>query len=98
MEEYVTEEGLFRKSGSKVRVEQLAQQLSRTPFHIIACNPSYTAHDYASVLKHYFSELPEPLMLQRNSEAYHQATGKIARHLIVKLLYFQFGYVTFKRI
>lgn len=79
MEEYATEEGLFRKPGSKSRVEQLAQELARTPFHFVASNPSYTAHDYASVLKHYFSELPEPLMLQRNSEAYHQAAGKIAR-------------------
>ena len=83
MEEYAMEEGLFRKPGSKARVEQLAQDLTRTPFHLVACDPSYTPHDYASVLKHYFSELPEPLMLQRNSEAYHQAAGKTTRCLIV---------------
>ena len=77
MEEYVREEGLFRKSGSHSRVEQLVNDLSTRPFHEILTNGGYRAHDFASVLKQYLSDLPEPLMTMNHMEAYRQVTGML---------------------
>ena len=75
MEEYVGEEGLFRKSGSHSRVEQLINDLSTRPFREIVAKGGYRAHDFASVLKQYLSDLPEPLMTVNHMEAYRQVTG-----------------------
>lgn len=72
---YVASEGLFRKSGNKSRMEQLVKGLEEGQFESIILNQSYHANDFASVLKQYFSELPEPLLLKRHLSAYLQASG-----------------------
>ena len=77
MEEYSNEEGLFRKSGSHSRVEQLTNDLSTRPFHEIVSSGEYLAHDYASALKQYLSDLPEPLMATNHMEAYRQIAGML---------------------
>lgn len=75
MNRFVSREGLFRKSGNKGRMEQLIKGLEEGHFGDVIFNESYNAHDFASVLKQYFSELPEPLLLKRHLNAYLQAAG-----------------------
>lgn len=75
METFASEEGMFRKSGSHSRIEQLMQDLGTLPLHQVLSNDIYGPADYASVLKAYFKSLPEPLMLRKHMEAYKQASG-----------------------
>lgn len=89
MEMFTSEEGIFRKPGSHSRIEQLVHDLGTHPFHSVVSNDMYTPHDYASVLKLFFNELPEPLMLNRHLEAYAQASEvkcDITRTLCLQLL------------
>lgn len=76
METFSNEEGLFRKSGSHSRIEQMISDLESLPFESVASNPSYSPPDFSSVLKNFLKELPEPLLLRRHLEAYRQAAGK----------------------
>ena len=75
MESFAHYEGIFRKSGSKQRVDQLVQDLGEKPFEQVLLSEVYKPHDFASVLKHYFAELPEPLLLKRHLDAYMQTAG-----------------------
>lgn len=75
MNTFVSREGLFRKSGNKGRMEQMVKGLGEGAFGDVVLETSYNAHDFASVLKQYFSELPEPLLLKRHLNAYLQAAG-----------------------
>jgi len=75
MKTFMTKEGLFRKSGNKGRMDQLVKALEAGCFRQ-ALGENYNAHDFASVLKQYFSELPEPLLLKRHINAYLQTAGK----------------------
>ena len=84
MEMFTSEEGIFRKPGSHSRIEQLVHDLGTHPFHSVVSNDMYTPHDYASVLKLFFNELPEPLMLNRHLEAYAQASGIIISYFVTK--------------
>ena len=77
MESFVHYEGIFRKSGSKHRVDQLVQELGEKDFEQILLSETYKPHDYASMLKHYFTELPEPLLLKRHLDAYMQTAGTV---------------------
>lgn len=74
---FVSREGLFRKSGNKGRMDLLVKGLEGGHFREVLVNEGYNAHDFASVLKQYFSELPEPLLLKRHLNAYLQAAGKV---------------------
>lgn len=75
MNRFVSAEGLFRKSGNKGRMEQLVKGLEEGAFGDVILEASYNANDFASVLKQFFSELPEPLLLKRHLNAYLQAAG-----------------------
>lgn len=75
IETFCDEEGIFRKSGSHSRIEQMISDLGSLPFESVASNPLYSPPDFSSVLKHYFKELPEPLLLRKHLEAYRQASG-----------------------
>ena len=77
MHKHVLLEGLFRKPGSKLRIEQMVVELERSGFSGIVANVSYTGHDYASLLKQFLSELPEPLLIKRHINAYIQASGEL---------------------
>lgn len=76
MNTFVSKEGLFRKSGNKGRMDLLVKGLEAGQFGTVTVSGAYNAHDFASVLKQYFSELPEPLLLKRHLNAYLQAAGK----------------------
>lgn len=75
MESFANYEGIFRKSGSKHRVEQLVRDLGEKDFEQILLSEMYKPHDYASMLKQYFLELQEPLFLNRHLDAYMQTAG-----------------------
>lgn len=75
MHSYVRFEGLFRKPGNKTRIEQLMVELGESSVSVVVANSNYTGHDYASVLKQFLSELPEPLLVKRHLDAYIQASG-----------------------
>lgn len=78
MENFVSYEGIFRKSGSKNRVDQLVHDLGEKDFQQILLSEMYKPHDYATMLKQYFSDLPEPLLLKRHLNAYIQTAGDTA--------------------
>ena len=75
VEGFVSHEGIFRKSGSKPRVDQLVQDLREKDFQDILLSGHYKPHDYTSMLKQFFSELQEPLFLKRHLGAYMQTSG-----------------------
>ena len=67
---------MFRKPGNKLRVDQLVDELSKGRFYEVLQDSASHPHDLASILKQYFSELQEPLLLSRHLDAYLQVTGK----------------------
>lgn len=75
---FVTSEGLFRKPGNKHRMEAMIAELESKPSTKVFNCHKYNAHDYASVLKKYLSELPEPLLMNRHLEAYLQTSGMLS--------------------
>lgn len=82
MESFANNEGIFRKSGSKHRIEQLVRDLGEKDFEQIVLSEMYKPHDYASMLKQYFSEMQEPLFLNRHLDAYMQTAGRVGIHSI----------------
>ncbi len=73
---YVMSEGLFRKPGNKHRMETLVTELEAKPPSEAFSSRRYNAHDYASVLKKYLSELSEPILMKRHLGAYIQTSGR----------------------
>ena len=76
VESFASCEGIFRKSGSKHRVDQLVRDLGEREFQQILLSVTYKPHDYTSMLKQFFSELPESLLLKRHLDAYMQTAGE----------------------
>ena len=72
---YSTTVGIFRKSGNKCRIEKMIRDLGERPLSEIISSGKYNPHDFASVLKQYFAELPEPILMKRHLDAYLQASG-----------------------
>lgn len=68
-------EGVFRKPGNKLRVSQLVEELSKGRLPEVLQDSLPHPHDLASILKQYFSELQEPLLLTRHLDAYLQVAG-----------------------
>lgn len=68
--------GIFRRPGNKNRMDLLIQQVGEAGLTGCLSKVMFTAYDYASVLKQYLAELPEPLLLRRHLEAYLQAAGE----------------------
>ncbi|KAK7021964.1 Rho GTPase-activating protein 19 [Halocaridina rubra] len=59
----ITQEGLFRKSGSLSRQQELKNQLNSGGV-LNLDSGSHSAHDCASVLKSFLADLPEPLLTE----------------------------------
>ncbi|XP_061605174.1 GEM-interacting protein isoform X3 [Phyllopteryx taeniolatus] len=72
------EEGVYRVSGSKPRVQKLCQALEELKEHVDLSEVS--PHDITSILKHFFKELPEPLL---TFELYYEfiAAGRSIQHV-----------------
>uniref|UniRef100_A0A182MH34 Rho-GAP domain-containing protein n=1 Tax=Anopheles culicifacies TaxID=139723 RepID=A0A182MH34_9DIPT len=70
-EENISQEGIFRKTGSLTRQNELKNLLlqgNMLPLY----GTGYTAHDCASVLKSFLADLPEPLLTELYYPAYCQ--------------------------
>ncbi|EGG14946.1 regulator of chromosome condensation domain-containing protein [Cavenderia fasciculata] len=62
-------EGIFRLSGSKARVDELERRLESNEEFSMS---KYEAFDAADVLKRYFKNLPEPLLVQSLCNQYEK--------------------------
>ncbi|CAO2579465.1 Rho GTPase-activating protein 11A [Lemmus lemmus] len=69
LEEHIHTEGLFRKSGSVIRLKALKSKLD----HGEACLSSALPCDVAGLLKQFFRELPEPVLPTDLHEALFKA-------------------------
>ncbi|XP_061605173.1 GEM-interacting protein isoform X2 [Phyllopteryx taeniolatus] len=71
-------QGVYRVSGSKPRVQKLCQALEELKEHVDLSEVS--PHDITSILKHFFKELPEPLL---TFELYYEfiAAGRSIQHV-----------------
>jgi Rho GTPase-activating protein 19 len=65
----VCQEGVFRKTGSVARQNELKRLLHQSEDLVL---DNYTVHDCASVLKSYLADLPEPLLTETYQPAYQQ--------------------------
>ena len=72
-------DGLFRVSGSKRRTDGLKALLSEPPveqlLYMSAVELEFNPHDVASVVKHYFAELPDSILQSKHFIAYEQIEG-----------------------
>ncbi|XP_008289385.1 GEM-interacting protein isoform X2 [Stegastes partitus] len=71
-------QGVYRVSGSKPRILKLCQAFEMQKEQVDLSDPS--PHDITSILKHFFKELPEPLL---TFDLYNDfiAVGKTIQHL-----------------
>ncbi|XP_068254458.1 rho GTPase-activating protein 11A isoform X2 [Nyctibius grandis] len=69
LEEHVHTEGLFRKSGSLVRLKALKSKLDQGENCLSAALPC----DVAGLLKQFFRELPEPILPPHLQEGFYKA-------------------------
>ncbi|XP_050068377.1 uncharacterized protein LOC126556875 [Anopheles maculipalpis] len=70
-EENISQEGIFRKTGSLTRQNELKNLLLQGNM-LPLDETGYTAHDCASVLKSFLADLPEPLLTELYYPAYCQ--------------------------
>lgn len=78
------QEGIFRKTGSLLRQTELKMSLCKNIHE--SDNSYFNVHDYASVLKSFLAELPEPIFTDAYYRAHCQLAGSYFRHLIVHKL------------
>lgn len=74
----LTVQGVYRVSGSKPRIQKLCQAFEEQKEQVDLSEPS--PHDITSVLKHFFKELPEPLLTFDLYNDFIEA-GKSIQHL-----------------
>lgn len=72
----LTQEGIFRKTGSLSRQNELKIFLYQNEDLINLNDKGFTAHDCASVLKSVLADFPEPLLTEVYYPAYCQVAGK----------------------
>lgn len=69
----VIQEGIFRRTGSVARQNDLKLQINQNIISLFDKN--YSVHDCASVLKGILAELPEPLLTDMYFPAHCQIAG-----------------------
>lgn len=67
---HVTEVGLFRKSGSKMRIQQLQERICSGT--TISISTEFTVHDVCCLLKQFLRELPQPLLVDKLNDLFLQ--------------------------
>ncbi|KAL4706930.1 hypothetical protein ACJJTC_006974, partial [Scirpophaga incertulas] len=65
----VTQEGIFRRTGSLTRQQEL-RQLLQTGSNLGLDEGKFSVHDCASVLKGFLAELPQPLLMDQYYQIY----------------------------
>ncbi|XP_063222261.1 rho GTPase-activating protein 19 isoform X3 [Bacillus rossius redtenbacheri] len=74
LEQNVCQEGIFRRSGSVLRQQELKQRLGKgEPLQLDQGH--FSVHDCASVLKSFLAELPESLLTDAHYPAYCHVAG-----------------------
>lgn len=71
----IVQEGLFRKSGSLSRQQEL-KNLLNSGGDLNLDYGTYSAHDCASVLKSFLADLPEPLLTEGHYPIHCRIAGK----------------------
>lgn len=72
--EDISVEGIFRRTGSLSRQQELRSLLNRGVTLALEGGP-YSVHDCASVLKGFLADLHEPLLTDAHYPAYCQIAG-----------------------
>ncbi|XP_047522225.1 rho GTPase-activating protein 19 isoform X1 [Pieris napi] len=67
--ENVTQEGIFRRTGSLSRQQEL-RQLLHTGSNLGLDDSKFSVHDCASVLKGFLADLPQPLLMDQYYQTY----------------------------
>jgi hypothetical protein len=67
-------EGLYRKSGEKVKIRKLIQAFNQDPRSVMINEDAYGIHDVTGVLKQFFRTLPDPLFTHKLYQAFLQAS------------------------
>lgn len=75
----IIQEGIFRKTGSVSRQNELRSNISRLSHHYLNSD-DYTVHDCSTVYKSFLSELPEPVLTDAHYSA-HLQLAKICNEL-----------------
>lgn len=70
----VTQEGIFRRTGSLSRQQEL-RQLLLTGSNLGLSEGRFSVHDCASVLKGFLAELPQPLLMDQYYQTYCTLAG-----------------------
>ncbi|KAJ8880528.1 hypothetical protein PR048_016998 [Dryococelus australis] len=84
-EQNVCQEGIFRRSGSVLRQQELKQRLSKgVALHLDQGH--FSVHDCASVLKGFLAELPDSLLTDAHYPAYCHIAGKCHKKFHNRLL------------
>ncbi|XP_037296310.1 rho GTPase-activating protein 19 isoform X2 [Manduca sexta] len=73
--ENVTQEGIFRRTGSLSRQQEL-KQLLLTGSNLGLDEGRFSVHDCASVLKGFLAELPQPLLMDQYYQTYYTLAGQ----------------------
>ncbi|XP_013145035.1 PREDICTED: rho GTPase-activating protein 19-like [Papilio polytes] len=73
--ENVTQEGIFRRTGSLSRQQEL-RQLLVTGSNLGLEDGKFSVHDCASVLKGFLAELPQPLLMDQYYQTYCTLAGE----------------------
>ncbi|XP_057658455.1 rho GTPase-activating protein 19-like [Diorhabda carinulata] len=71
-EDSIKSEGIFRRTGSLERQQDLKSFLNQGSTIDTICSGNYSVHDCASVLKGFLQELPEPLLTEGHFPVYCQ--------------------------
>ncbi|CBY15244.1 unnamed protein product [Oikopleura dioica] len=66
----MTQQGLFRKSGVKTRIQKLRQTMEANAEDFEFQFDNFSPYDIADVVKGYFRDLPEPLMTGKLSQTF----------------------------
>lgn len=81
----ITQEGIFRKTGSLARQQvlfkKLMEDIALIPQEDIDLSLEFTAHDCASVLKNVLAEFDEPVISLNYFFAFQQVAGKIFHYI-----------------
>lgn len=72
----VTQEGIFRRTGSLSRQQEL-RQLLLTGSSLDLDDSKFSVHDCASVLKGFLAELPQPLLMDQYYQTYYTLARKL---------------------
>lgn len=82
----VTQEGIFRRTGSLSRQQDL-RQLLLTGSSLGLEEGKFSVHDCASVLKGFLADLPQPLLMDQYYQTYCTLAGMFVTYFFILFIY-----------